>query len=85
MLSQDYLKHVELHSAFDVDVLGVTGAQRLRAEGRLGIFFILAWAFSFWPRHFHSGLGIFILAWAFSFWPGHFHSGLGNFTLSSTD
>ena len=35
MLSQDYLKHVELHSAFDVDVLGVTGAQRLRAEGRL--------------------------------------------------
>ena len=32
--------------------------------------------FSFWPGHFHSGLGIFILAWAFSFWPGHFHSGL---------
>ena len=35
MFSQDYLKHVELHAAFDVDILGVTSAQSLRAEGRL--------------------------------------------------
>ena len=35
MLSQNYLKHVKLHSAFDVDVLGVAGAQSLRAEGPL--------------------------------------------------
>ena len=35
MFSQDYLKHVELHAAFDVDILGVTSAQSLRAEGGL--------------------------------------------------